>query len=89
MMDDPYGMLIVARTIRNPVLFNHSLILAINPWSEPYYLKPDDEDPLKKIAENAYAKACMKVVAAERQLTEHSMAKMRILPLPLVMLWLD
>jgi hypothetical protein len=68
MMDDPHGMLIAARTIKNPVFFKDSLILATNPWSKPYYLKLEDEDLPKKIAENAYAKTCMNIVAVERHI---------------------
>jgi hypothetical protein len=65
--------------MKNPVLFKDSLILVITPWSKPYYLKLEDEDPLKKIGENAYVKTCMKIVAAERHILNSIAAAHRAL----------
>lgn len=67
MKRDPCAVLASAKTLRNLLLFNDSLILSIGPWSDPRYLQIKDRE-LYKIASAARGKVCSMMEKAQGEI---------------------
>ncbi|KAE8450706.1 hypothetical protein EG329_006051 [Mollisiaceae sp. DMI_Dod_QoI] len=66
-MSDPCSVLVAAHILKNEILFQESLILALGPSSKPQYLQLKDAT-LFNVAASAYGVIALKIVQAQAML---------------------